>query len=74
MFDSAGGYPVTSFDNHWGIVKAEKRQWTYFLAEWWDRIEQFQLYDGKPRQNIEVLLKTPRRSLPCEFLIVVPHL
>lgn len=26
MFDSAGGYPVTSFDNHLGTIKADKRQ------------------------------------------------
>lgn len=51
MFDSAGCYSITSFDNHLGIIKPVKKQWTYFLAEWWDRIEQFQLYDGKPQNK-----------------------
>lgn len=53
MFDSAGGYPVTSFDNRLGIIKAKERQWTYFLAGWWNRTEQFQLYNGKPLQKVE---------------------
>lgn len=55
MFDSAGCYSITSFDNHLGIIKPVKKQWTYFLVEWWDRIEQFQLYDGKTTKQGKIL-------------------
>lgn len=65
MFDSVGCYSITPFDNRLGIAKTLKRQWAYFLAEWWKRIG-----NQETKQNA-VHWTLLRSTLSCAFLM--PH-
>lgn len=58
MFGSAGGYPVTSFDNHLGTIKAEKGNRCIFLQSGGTGLDSFSCTMAKQSKILSAEDKT----------------